>query len=173
MPSLDPIPFLEPEEDRALRDELMGLLGVPEQGFFEAKPTPEMNAMADRLRLEAMRRRRGSRIQPTWMLLAAGLPLALVFAGVASWGIQQKHRADALATTMEAKNLEIQRANAEATRVRQHNLELASNLEKQQPLKARPTTATGARPMELVIPAEHPTQTRPVGNTEQVKATGN
>lgn len=171
MPSLDPIPFLEPEEDRALRDELKGMLGVPENGFFEAKATPEMNALADRLRMEAARRRRQSHIRPTWMLLAAGLPIALVLAGVGSWGLAQKRRADALAATVEAKNVELQHANAETAKVRQTNLELASNLERQQPLKARPATATGARPLELVIPVNASGQTHALGNVEQVKAT--
>lgn len=168
MPSLDTNRIQEPEEDCALRSELQELLGVPEQGFFSAEVTPELVALAEELRHEANRRRRvARRPQPTWLLLAAGLPLAFALVGLGTWGLQQKHRADTLAQAVEAKNTEIQRTAAQAAQDRQNLSELKLAALEKQPLKRR----TGSRPAELVIPVERPAATQ-LGQTEQVKAVG-
>ncbi len=94
---LDPARHGESDEDRALREELRGLLGGPSPNFFQAEVTPEMVALAENLRQEAQRRRNTSRRRPSWMLMAAALPLALVLTGLGTWGFHQKQRADVLA----------------------------------------------------------------------------
>lgn len=97
MPWLDPARLNESDEDRELREELRGLLGGPAPNFFQAEATPEILALAEDLRREAQRRKRTSRQHPSWMLMAAALPLALVLVGLGSWGFHQKQRADVLA----------------------------------------------------------------------------
>lgn len=166
MPSLDPIRVSESEEDCALREELRQLLGAPSGEFFEVGATPEMIALAEDLRHEAARRRRTARHRPVRMLLAAGLPLALVFAGITSWGVHQKHRADDMAAAVMQKEQALQRAVAEAKQ--QQAFQLASLSLDKHPLKtAKPGTAT-TKPAELVIPVEHPLLP-PQAETEQVK----
>lgn len=96
----DPARANESAEDRDLRDELSELLGLPARGFFEAEVTPKMVALAEDLRREALRRRHTSRHRPMWMLLAAGLPIALAVGALGSWGFQHKQRADALAAAV-------------------------------------------------------------------------
>lgn len=99
----------ESEEDLALRSELQALMGLPKRSnFFDAKATPEQAALADELWREAERRRRTSRNKPSWMLLAAGLPILLALGGLTTWGLHQKHRADALAQHIEIKEQENQ-----------------------------------------------------------------
>lgn len=105
----DPARTQESDEDCALREELGQLLGLPVQAraFFEVEPTPKMIALAEDLRREALRRRHTARRRPMWMLMAAGLPLALAVGALASWGFQYKQRADALALAMVQKEQEL------------------------------------------------------------------
>jgi len=153
MPSLDPARLNESAEDCALREELRQLLGAPAADLFEVEVTPEMIALADDLRREATRRRRmAPRQRPGWMLLAAALPLALVFAGLASWGVQQKHRADAMAEAVVQREQALQLANAQ---VRQQTLLLASTSTDRTPRSQKPG-APGSKPAELVIPVDGP-----------------
>lgn len=105
MPWLDPAHQEESTEDRELRSELRSLMGLPissfESNFFDATPTPEMVKLAGSLRAEALRRRNTARNRPMRMLLAAGLPVALVISGfgaLGAWGFQQKNRADRAAS---------------------------------------------------------------------------
>lgn len=115
MPWLDPARQEESTEDRELRAELRGLVGLPissfESNFFDAKPTPEMVKLADSLRAEALRRRNTARNRPLRMLLAAGLPVALVISGLGAWGFQQKTRADQAAAAAAAEKNKTERAN--------------------------------------------------------------
>ena len=121
MPWLDPAHLEESTEDRELRAELRGLVGLPvssfESNFFDAKPTPEMMKLADSLRAEAMRRRNTARNRPMRLLIAAGLPVALVISGfgaLGAWGFQQKNRADraaAAAAVAAAEKGKSDRAN--------------------------------------------------------------
>jgi hypothetical protein len=120
MPWLDPAHQEESIEDRELRAELRGLVGLPstfESNFFEVSPTPEMVKLADSLRAEAMRRRNTARNRPMRMLLAAGLPIALVLSGfgaLGAWGFKQKTRADhaaAAAAVVAAEKSKTERAN--------------------------------------------------------------
>lgn len=106
MPWLDPAHLEESTEDRELRAELRGLMGLPnssfESNFFDAKPTAEMVKLADSLRAEALRRRNTARNRPMRLLLAAGLPVALIISGfgaLGAWGFNQKTRADRAAAT--------------------------------------------------------------------------
>jgi len=150
----DPSRHAESEEDRNLREELSELLGMPAFGFFEARPTPKMVALAEDLRREALRRRRTARHRPVWMLMAAALPLALTLSGMGFWGVMQKKRADALAETVqkhETRLLEIaNKTAAEAKRQEVQPPALVSNV---------PTVAQNApmpvrakyHPGELVI----------------------
>ncbi|MDE3246220.1 MAG: hypothetical protein KGN80_09045 [Acidobacteriota bacterium] len=118
MPWLDPAHQEESAEDRELRAELRGLVGLPvssfESNFFDVQPTPEMVKLADSLRAEALRRRNTARNRPMRMLLAAGLPVAIVITGLGAWGVQQKHRADraaAAAATAAVDKNKTERAN--------------------------------------------------------------
>jgi len=115
MPWLDPAHQEESTEDRELRAELRGMMGLSnssfESNFFDAEPTAEMVKLADSLRAEALRRRNTARNRPMRMLLAAGLPIALVISGfgaLGAWGLNQKTRADraaaAAATAAAEKN---------------------------------------------------------------------
>ena len=151
MSSPDLYRISESAEDSALREELRQLLGAPADDLFEVQPTPEMIALAEDLRREAARRRRTA-IRPhsrSWMLLAAALPLAVALVGIFSWGMQQKHRADAMASMVAEKEQALQLANIQVRQ--QQTLLLASAAESSQPKNAK---ASSARPAELVIPAE-------------------
>ncbi len=102
----DPARLSESAEDRALREELRGLLGGPAPFLLQAEVTPELMALAEELRREAHRRRHTSRRKPTWILLAAALPFALVVAGMGAWGFQQKQRAEAFAQALARQDNE-------------------------------------------------------------------
>ena len=104
----DPARLSESAEDRELREELRGLLGGPAANFFSIEPTPELVALAEDLRREALRRRHTARQKPSWMLLAAALPLALAVVGTGVWGFQQKRRAEALALNLARQDQEHQ-----------------------------------------------------------------
>jgi len=81
----DPMNVEEPEEDRALRAELRGMLGVP------ADAGPQDLMVAPPLRLRGL-----PRAAAAWPSAAALVAIAAT-AATAAWGIGQKHRADALA----------------------------------------------------------------------------
>ena len=119
MPWLDPARQDESAEDRELRAELRGLVGLPmssfESNFFGAEPTPELVKLAESLRTEALRRRNTSRRRPLWMLMAAGLPVALVLSGLSFWGVQQKHRADELTRAAAVEKAKGERAGEAST----------------------------------------------------------
>ena len=154
----DPARRFEPAEDVQLRAELRDLLGLgPSSTLQEGPPSPELAALALDLRREAQRRSRTERKRPTWGLLAAAaLPLLVALAGLGTWGLQQKSRADGLATQAQHQEAELSRLAAsrvtevakerQAKEVIQQQLQLASR----QP---------GRRKTEpyLVIPIEKPT----------------
>lgn len=168
MSSHDPIRFAESTEDCALREELRQMLGAPSGNFFGVEPTPGLIALADDLRREAERRRRTARHRPAWMLLAAGLPLVLVFAGMASWGVQQKRRADALAADILKKEEELQRAAVIQERQNQ-NLQLVLAMVQKPALKGGKPGAGGPPPIELVIPIPTDSHPMPPQTSQQVK----
>lgn len=171
----DPSRRFEPAEDDALRQELAGLLGLPaSRNFFDAEPTPELIALADKLRAEADRRRHTQRRRPGWMLAAAVLPFMLVLAGMGSWGAAHKRnaelaRARAAQAEEEARNRtrELQRMTLESTRA-----EIERDREDRQGPRAPQTARLRAtrRPAgaELVIPVDHPLRT-PMVDAQKVK----
>ncbi|MBI4913676.1 MAG: hypothetical protein HY823_13145 [Acidobacteria bacterium] len=176
----DPARRFEPAEDRALREELAELLGAPaSRNFFGVEPTPELTALADKLRAEADRRRHTSRKRPAWMLMAAALPFLLAVAGVASWGVQQKRRADeAHLRALQAA----QEAQAQAESARRSTQEASRSemqRDREDPRSPVRLARQGSKPggkvrnpdAELVLPVDHPLQT-PGLETRQVKAQG-
>ena len=155
----DPARIDEPDEERALREELGTLLGVKPPRFFDAEPTPRMIALAEDLRREALRRRHTTRQRPVWMLLAAGLPLALALTAAGTWSFQQKRKAETLAAQNELLKLEIDKqvkaSNLERVREQTRQLEIASNL----PRVPAPELRVPIRkttPGDLVIPVDRP-----------------
>lgn len=156
MPWLDPARAHESDEDRALREELRGLLQLPSAPLLEAEVTPELAALADSLRHEAWRRRRTARgRRPAWLLLAAALPLALALGGLGTWGFTQKQRADALAQDLQRQRRDLE---TQLVAIRQ---ELAQSQQNRvqpalQTARTSPELDRGAQPKgkELVIPAE-------------------
>jgi outer membrane murein-binding lipoprotein Lpp len=174
----DPARALEPESDTALRNELRGLLGLPEPetSYFEAEPTPELIALADDLRREALRRNHTARRKTSWMLLAAALPFALALGGVGVWGVGQKHKADQLASAVAHQEAEIQQLAA----AQQHQAPAAAAAQalpahvpaaKGQPSQVllMGRTAPRNKAKELVIPVQRSPE--PTANdTERVKA---
>ena len=166
MPWLDPSRRFEPLEDRELRDELGALLGLsPEPiSFFDVEPTPELVALADKLRAEAERRRRTDRTRPLWTLLAAALPIALVLGGLSAWGHQQQRRADQLAA-------EVQRRERDSQQVLAAQLELARTRAALEQARAEVQARPGPKKRDrgLVIPVE-PTQGFPLPETQAVKS---
>jgi len=110
----DPARRFEPAEDVELRAELRELLGlgaVPQR--VVAPVTEELASLADDLRKEAQRRRRTERRRPSWGLMAAAaLPLLAALAGLGTWGVQQKQRADGLAAHAQRQEAELDRIAA-------------------------------------------------------------
>ncbi len=163
----DPARRMEPAEDQALREELAGMLGLPvSKNFFDAEPTPELIALADKLRAEADRRRHTQRLRPTWMLAAAVLPFLLVLAGLGTWGSNHKRRAEdaqlrAAQAEEEARNRarELHRMTLESSKA-----EIERDREERQGFRpGRQAVAVRRSPevkrpagAELVIPVDHP-----------------
>ena len=192
MPWPEPVRRFESQEDRELRAELAELLGYSPtaqarggnfsygegSNYFGAKPTPELVALAEKLRAEAQRRRVTSRHSSRWMLLAAGLPIALALSGLGTWGVQQKRKADQAAAAMqqleekqrhakEASEAEIQRSREHAAGQGSGALQLASAP------SAKPATAAEAKKGRTkrldpypVIPVERGVMPCPAGTTQ-------
>ena len=152
----DPARRFEPVEDVQLRAELRDLLGLGASAEVQAvEPSPELKALADDLRREALRRSRTQRRRPTWGLLAAAaLPLLAALAGVGNWGFQHKHRADDLAVQAQRQEQELTRLAAshasEVARERQAKEEVQQKLQ----VASRKSTPKGEP--YLVIPVEKP-----------------
>ena len=152
----DPARRFEPAEDVQLRAELRDLLGLGAPVAVQTvEPTPELKALADDLRREALRRSRTQRQRPSWGLLAAAaLPLLAALAGLGNWGIQQKHRADELTVQAQRQEQELTRLAAshatEVARERQAKEEVQQKLQLAS-RKSSPTTEP-----YLVIPVEKP-----------------
>ncbi len=178
----DPARRFEPAEDQALREELAELLGMPaargpvSRNFFDAEPTPELVALAEKLRAEADRRRHTQRRRPGWMLAAAVLPFLVVLAGLGNWGVNQKRNADqaqvrAAQAEAEARNRarELQRMTLESTRA-----EIDRDREERQGFKSAAGAGTRTRApkrpagAELVIPVDHPLRA-PALDAQRVK----
>lgn len=152
----DPARRFEPAEDVQLRAELRDLLGLgPVMAPQASEPTPELKALADDLRREAQRRSRTERKRPTWGLLAAAaLPLLATLAGLGTWGMQQKQRADALAAQSQRQEQELTRIAAT------HATEVARERQAKEAVQQLLQVASkkgGQRPEPyLVIPVEKP-----------------
>ena len=152
----DPARRFEPAEDVQLRAELRDLLGLGASVAVQAaEPTPELKALADDLRREALRRSRTQRRRPSWGLLAAAaLPLLAALAGLGNWGIQQKHRADDLAVQAQRQEQELTRlAASHATEVAR---ERQAKEEVQQKLQLASRKSSPKTEPYLVIPVEKP-----------------
>ena len=163
---LDPERSQEPASDSALRQELRTMLGMKPVSYFETEPTPELIALADDLRREALRRNRTARKRSHWMLMAAVVPLAMAFGGVSLWGIAQKHKAEDLAAAIQVKEGQLAALAASAAKHQDDHLTIRGP----QPLLAshgKPGKAPKGK--ELVIPIEHPAGQIPQ-DTTQVKA---
>jgi hypothetical protein len=163
----------EPEEDRALRAELRGMLGIEAPPPVRAD-AEQSAALAQSLHREAQRRRRTSadgakasvrplRGRPMLVALAAVIPWAVTFAALGAWGIGQKHRADALA----AKTAELES--------RQSRMEEAIEAAKAKEAKEAPTLRVSEhspappRSGELVKPEERPTRRDNAGELHRVR----
>ncbi len=152
----DPARRFEPAEDVQLRAELRDLLGLGASAEIQAvEPTPELKALADDLRREALRRSRTQRRRPSWGLLAAAaLPLLAALAGLGNWGIQQKQRADELAVQTQRQEQELTRlAASHATEVAR---ERQAKEEVQQKLQLASRKSSPKAEPYLVIPVEKP-----------------
>jgi len=144
----------ESSADQELRQELRELLGL-EAGARVRTPTPvtlQTVALAEELRREALRRQHTpvTKTRSAWpMLLAAGLPVALVLGGLGAWGTVQKRRAETLAAVIQKKDAEVQRlarATAEASAQAQ-----ATQTEL---VRVKTGAKGGQKARELVIPAQ-------------------
>ncbi|WLT32208.1 hypothetical protein [Geothrix sp. PMB-07] len=152
----DPARRFEPAEDVQLRAELRDLLGLgPVVAAKAAEPTAELTALAEDLRREAQRRSRTQRKRPTWGLLAAAaLPVLAALAGLGSWGLHQKERADGLAAQAQRQEQALtQLAAVHASEVAK---ERQAKEEVQQQLQL--ASRKGGKKAEpyLVIPVEKP-----------------
>ena len=169
----DPARTNESIEDQDLREELSQMLCLPARGFFEVEPTPKMIALAEDLRREALRRRHTSRRRPVWMLLAAGLPLALALTALGSWGLQHKHRADELAAAVARQEAQLQQL-AKAAAEAQFKASQAPMLTVSTPVLAQNSVTpikVKTHPGELVIEVKPSTSPMPT-QTQTVKERG-
>jgi len=157
-------------DDLELRSELKGLLGVSPGEALRPKAvlTPEIVGLAEELQREAQRRSRVVPLQrrSTWpLLLAAGLPIALVLGGMGVWGATQKRRADQMAAAVQQKDAEVQRlAKVTAEAAAEAQATTSALLQ----VKSAPVR-NGAKPQELVLPADNrvnkaPLDTQTVSN---------
>lgn len=152
----DPARRFEPAEDVQLRAELRDLLGLgPVAAKASAEPSAELAALAEDLRREALRRRRTERRRPSWGLMAAAaLPLLAVLAGLGTWGLHQKQRADDLAAQAQQQSQELTRL------VAAHASEVAKERQAKEEVQQQLQLASrkGSRKTEpyLVIPVEKP-----------------
>ena len=159
----DPARRFEPVEDVQLRAELRDLLGLGGLGAqlapTAAEATPELTALAEDLRREAQRRSRTQRKRPTWGLLAAAaLPILAALGGLSGWGLQQKHRADALALQTQAQEQQLtQLASTHATEVARERQAKEAVVQQLQLASQRSDQRPGRRfEQNLVIPVEKP-----------------
>ena len=177
----DPSRRFEPAEDVELRSELRGLLGLSELDAVSASasdaalPDAELIALADSLHREAERRRHAMlRPRSAWKLAAAaGLPILFGLGAVGLWGVQQKHRADDLASRMADKDAQIQRIASEKDSA---TLELAQERAAKEDAQAKLVqVAEKLSPRDrqpyLVIPAKKPVGAE-VMETLRVKVLG-
>ena len=152
----DPARRFEPAEDVQLRAELRDLLGLGEPEPRALVPDPAgLAQLADDLRREALRRRRTERRRPSWGLVAAAaLPLLAALAGLGGWGIQQKHRADAMAGQVQQRESEL--ASMAAT----HATELARERKAREDAQQQLELVARAMPHKslpyLVLPVDKP-----------------
>ena len=166
-----PARLSEPEEDRALRAELQGMLGLgqaPASFGPPSAPCQDADALVRSLRQEAIRRRRtgGGQGAPApkslrlpLLLAAASVPVLLSITAVGSWGVKQKRRADAL----EARTLELEsiQNRVEAAREGQRKRESLPILQAAEANQGKtPEAKSGSAPSrgtgELVKPEEPP-----------------
>lgn len=169
MPWSDPARRFEPATDVALRAELRDLLGLGAPAEAQAPaPTPELTALADDLRREALRRNRTQRHRPTWGLLAAAaLPLLAAIAGLGTWGVHQKQRAESLALQTQRQEQELTRlAASHATEVARERQ--AKEVAQQQLQLASRKSGVKGDPY-LVIPIEKPLRGGALEDTQRVK----
>lgn len=147
----DPSRRFEPAEDVELRAEMSDLLGFEPTPRADAEPTPELIALAEELRKEALRRKRLERRRPTWGLLAAAvLPLAIAVAGLGVWGQGNRAKAEALAATAAQKTQELEQ------KLQAHKTELAQERATREQLTKVLAQAgpKGRKSPYLVIPAD-------------------
>ena len=131
----DPARRFEPAEDVQLRAELRDLLGLGAPVAVQTvEPTPELKALADDLRREALRRSRTQRQRPSWGLL--------------------KHRDDELTVQAQRQEQELTRlAASHATEVAR---ERQAKEEVQQKLQLASRKSSPKTEPYLVIPVEKP-----------------
>lgn len=174
----DPSRRFEPAEDVELRSELRELLGLApveaSSSSFTTAPSPELTELADSLHREAERRRHAMlKPRPNWWLAAAAFPILVGLGGMSAWGLQQKHRADDLASRMADKDAQIQTIASENAAAK---LELASERAAKEDAQAKLVqVASKLSPQDrqpyLVIPAKKPVGAE-VMDTLRVKAPG-
>jgi len=159
----------ESAEDRALRDELRLMLGVSAPITAQG-PTAESRALADDLVREARRRSHTPvllpfRRRPSWSLMAAALPVALLIGGLGVWGARQHRKAEALAAEVAAKEAELKR--------REQHIEDALRREREILVPAATQVAQDASrprraPKEVVLPSNRAETPGPV-DVQRVK----
>ncbi len=162
-PWSNPANLFEPQEDRALRQELRDLLGMATPVATPAAPSPDLLALADTLQREAQRRRHTApRPTPRRLLLVAALPLAAVLAGLGWWGGVQKQRADQMAAAIQQKEREMDRLAREA---RASSAELARERQARESVQLQLAQVKQPKGKKgepfLVLPVANPTKAEP------------